>query len=342
MKLLKYSQIKLSKGGSSMARILFLAQFAPNMDGVLLQSPKNAEEEYYAEMYHLKIFEVLKRYNYDFFSTHDVRHLLEHSSNYDLVWSLYNRIGFRNSEVFVQSLCEYFKLKYIGAAPNIRALVEDKSISKQLAEHIGIKTAKWVVASPRYKLLKTPPFPGPYFVKPRFGSASIGIDESSLCNDWDNALLKANSYHNDDLEIIVEQFIDGINYGVPVMNTHGDNPLIAIPRYTISQSIGGVMTYSQKRRATGGMSSHTSNDEHLNKMLMYLAKQYYMEIQPCDYARIDFLVDKKSGTPYFLEVNTLMNLSVQGGFIKSFLHNEFNSYDEIIRHIVELGVSKLK
>ena len=52
-------------------------------------------------------------------------------------------------------------------------------MSKQLAEHLGLKTAPWVVCSKEYPLCKIAPFPGPYFVKPRFGSASINIDESS-------------------------------------------------------------------------------------------------------------------------------------------------------------------
>lgn len=51
---------------------------------------------------------------------------------------------------FVQSICEYYNLPYIGATPNVRALVEDKSMSKQLAEHLQIPTAKWVVASSKY------------------------------------------------------------------------------------------------------------------------------------------------------------------------------------------------
>ena len=64
-------------------------------------------------------------------------------------------------------------------------------------------------------------------------------------------------------------------------------------------------------------------------------------MQPCDYARLDYIVEEKTGIPYFLEVNALMNLGKQGGFIASFLESGFDSYEAIIRYIVELGFSKI-
>ena len=101
------------------------------------------------------------------------------------------------------------------------------------------------------------------------------------------------------------------------------------------------MTHSQKRFADTGMERYESQDISLNKQLMYIAKKYYSAMQPCDYARIDFILEEESLTPYFLEVNVLMNLGVQGGFVNSFLNSYFNSYEELINHILELGLAKL-
>lgn len=64
-------------------------------------------------------------------------------------------------------------------------------------------------------------------------------------------------------------------------------------------------------------------------------------MQPCDYARIDFIVEKNSSIPYFLEVNALMNLGIHGGFVNSFLEKQFSTYDELINYILQLGLSKL-
>ncbi len=322
-----------------MQRLLFLAQFAPT-NGHLI-SPVTPEEVFYAETYHLPIYEILCKGNYDFISSNDVNELIINHSKYDLVWSVYNRLGFRNCEIFVQSLCEYYNIPYIGATPNVRALVEDKSMSKQLAEHLNIPTAKWVIASSQYPLSKFPPFPGPYFVKPRFGSASFGIDETCICDNWKDAIAKAEYYFTLAIDVIVEQYINGTYYGVPLMNSLNGQPLIAVPHYQISNKKGNIITNSQKRFTEGGMKRFISVDESLNKLLKYYAAKYYAEMQPCDYARLDFIVEANTGIPYFLEVNVLMNLGQKGGFIASFLECGFNSYEDIIKHILNLGFSKI-
>lgn len=323
-----------------MKRLLFLAQFAPT-NGKQVK-PTTAEEKFYAETYHLPIYNILCKNKYNFVSSCDVSELIQNHKTYDLVWSVYNRLGFRNSEVFVQSLCEYYKIPYIGATPNIRAMVEDKSMSKQLAEHLNIPTARWVVASYQYPLSKIPPFQGPYFVKPRFGSASVGIDETCLCKEWDDVITKAETYFKKRTEIIVEKFINGIYYGVPILNSNSGQPLIGVPHYQISTKQGNIITNSQKRFTEGGMTRFISVDKTLNKMLTYLARRYFEEMQPCDYARLDFIVEKETNIPYFLEVNTLMNLGEKGGFVASFLENGFESYEAIIQYILDLGFAKIR
>ena len=323
-----------------MEKILFLAQFAPTNGKFII--PQTSEEEFYANTYHLKIYEVLKNGGYDFYSTNDVSYLLENHHKFDLVWSVYNRINFRNSEIFVQSLCEYFGVQYIGAAPNIRALVEDKSMSKQLAEHLGITTAPWVVASKDYPPCQRSPFQGPYFVKPRFGSASIGINESCICENWGDAIVKTNEYFSNNTEVIIEKYIDGVYYGVPIINTKEKMALIGTPHSQTSNKKGNVITYAQKRFAESGMNRVIGCDDSLQKILMHLSELYFTEMQPCDYARIDYIVEKRTGILYFLEVNVLMNLGIKGGFISSFLSSGFHSYDDIIKHIIELGLSRVR
>ena len=86
--------------------LLFLAQFAPTNGELIV--PTTPEEEFYANTYHLPIWDILKKSKYDFVSSNDVNELINNHDKYDLVWSVYNRLGFRNSEIFVQSLCEFY------------------------------------------------------------------------------------------------------------------------------------------------------------------------------------------------------------------------------------------
>lgn len=163
-------------------------------------------------------------------------------------------------------------------------------MSKQLAEHLQIPTAKWVVASSKYPLSAVAPFNGPYFVKPRFGSASIGIDESCLCETWQHTIEKANSFLQNDIEVIVEEYINGIYYGVPILN-NTEIPLIAVPHFKLlikSETLSLILKKIYRRR---NEAIYMSN-EGLNKILKYYSNMYFMQMQPCDYARIDYIVEK--------------------------------------------------
>lgn len=323
-----------------MPKLLFLAQFTPSND--VYCKTNNSAEKFYAETYHEKIYELLKKYKFDFYSTNDVNYLINNHENFDIVWSLYNRIGFRNCEIFIQSLCEYYNLPYIGAAPNIRALIEDKSLSKNLAEHLNMKTAPWAIAGPDFPLPKTPPFDGSYFIKPRFGSGSHGIDESCMCDSWKDVLIKEKEFYKQNTEVIVEKFIDGILYGVPFLNTKDNRPIIGTPNYQISNKKGNILTNGQKRRTESGMLSKLSENNELNLILKSISLNYFRQIQPCDYARIDYIVENNTNDPYFLEVNAMMNLGIHSASISSFIDVGFHNYDEIILHILDLGFDKLK
>lgn len=39
------------------------------------------------------------KYGYDYVTSSDVKELIQNYAQYDLVWSVYNRLGFRNCEV---------------------------------------------------------------------------------------------------------------------------------------------------------------------------------------------------------------------------------------------------
>ena len=97
-------------------KILFLAQFAPNHDFYI--EPQNDMEVFYAETYHHKIYEVLSKTGHKIITSNNVDYLIKNYEEIDLVWSFYNRIGFRNSEIFYTIIVWIIlKIPYIGAAP---------------------------------------------------------------------------------------------------------------------------------------------------------------------------------------------------------------------------------
>ena len=62
---------------------------------------------------------------------------------YDFLISLYNRAGFRNSEMFAPLLAQYCGIPCLGGSPMVRGLSDDKHFMKRIAQSVGIRTAPW-------------------------------------------------------------------------------------------------------------------------------------------------------------------------------------------------------
>ena len=123
-------------------RVLFLAHYAP--DNLHTSIPPNIKDIVYAK-YHFRIFEVLKELFPQTISSRDPAIMLQKNLHADYIFSLYNRMPFRNSEVFVSAVAEFHSIPYLGARPNIRALAEDKHLAKMMATYAGVVTPKWRV-----------------------------------------------------------------------------------------------------------------------------------------------------------------------------------------------------
>lgn len=164
-------------------RVLFLAKYADYRGD---QSKASTEEDKIVIKYNGEIACILSELFPNLTCSSDPSVVLdkELKSKYDYVFSLYNRMPFRNSEIFVSAVLEYHRIPYFGARPNTRAIAEDKVYAKILAQHAGIPTPVWRIYDEYSSNLAEPPFSGPFFVKPRFGAASAYITSDSLCKDW--------------------------------------------------------------------------------------------------------------------------------------------------------------
>ena len=105
----------------------------------------------------------------------------------DLVVSFLNRMPMATPEVLIAAQCAYLGLPMLGAAANVRALAEDKWFSKLAARAAGLPTAQGASMRRRRRSTTPPDFPGPYFVKNRFGAASEGVSDDSIQDDWAGA-----------------------------------------------------------------------------------------------------------------------------------------------------------
>lgn len=283
--------------------VLYLAHYAPNEFGV--PAHFNAEHTIYAK-YHMDIYNILKGNCPHFLSSNNPSVILSPPSDVNYVFSLYNRMPFRNSEVFISAVAEYHQYAYLGARPNIRALAEDKHLAKMMASYVGVPTPKWNVCNVGENITK-PDFDPPYFVKPRFGAASKYIDENSICTNWESAVQRIEYLHSQQQDVILEQFISGVYTTSPVLHNFGSTlPLPCIKQK--STMIGNVVTYQQKRKIIGGLERTILPDCDLTKAIQGYSLEMFKTIQPLDYTRFDYIIEEQTGIPYFLEFNVCCNL----------------------------------
>ena len=99
-------------------RVLYMAPYAP--DAPDYQVNPYADDGTYPQ-YHHEIFERLQRLGFRVQSTSKPYTIVHAGGAADYVFSLFNRMPIRNSEVFVSAYCEYVGVPYLGAPPNVRA-----------------------------------------------------------------------------------------------------------------------------------------------------------------------------------------------------------------------------
>lgn len=307
-------------------KLLFLAKYAPK--SINSPIPNDIHDTIYAQ-YHYDIYKILHEEFETVVSVSDIDEYVKNKPSVDFVFSLYNRMPFNNSEIFVSSLSEYYKIPYLGASPNVRAIAEDKHLAKLTALYAGIPTAKWVVCNvgDSFPIVS---FDGPYFVKPRFGATSIGINNLCMCFDIDSAIERTEFLHSQNLDVIIEQYIEGTSITVPILNNFKNT--LVLP-YVIEQSTHeyNIITYEQKRKIKTGLSRMVNTDNNMQHIINKYAIKFWEYVQPLDYTRMDFIINKNN-IPYFIEFNICCNLGKHAA-INLAANSKNISYEALIHNI---------
>ncbi|NQW08837.1 MAG: hypothetical protein HQ481_02985 [Alphaproteobacteria bacterium] len=259
------------------------------------------------------------------------------SANY--VFCLFNREDIRNPETVVASLCAQRRLPHLGAPPNLRAMAEDKFLTKSVAAYAGLPVAPGVTYVDLDDLAVPPPFEGPYFAKPRFGANSEGITAEAAQPDWSRLKPVVGKLIEDGEEVLVEPLLAGRDITVTVL---GGRPNFALtPTVFKSELPYGIATEGQKRLLEGGRSGGPLEDSELSKTVMNLALEFAAYCKPFDYMRVDFrqtLTDRRLS---LLEFNLTSNLGTHGATGIA-IRNDRISHVDLIQHLVAYSTRRQK
>ncbi|MBC7943394.1 D-alanine--D-alanine ligase, partial [Candidatus Saccharibacteria bacterium] len=212
-------------------------------------------------------------------------------------------------------------IPFVGSDMSASVIAMDKVLAKQVARANDIPTSKFVSfskaefeASQSTIIEKaTINLTFPQFVKPAHLGSSIGITKVNNSDELLNAIEVA-AYYDD--KIIVEEAVENlIEVTVPIMGnetlqpalveqplSHGDDFFDFDTKYMK----GGKKSGGAKQTGSQGYSELPAKlPDGLYKAALDVAQKVYLVVGCEGISRIDLLIDTKSETVYFNEINPL-------------------------------------
>lgn len=143
----------------------------------------------------------------------------------------------------------------------------------------------------------------PCFVKPNKSGSSFGISKVKTANELPIAIEVA---YQEDNEIIIESFLDGIEVSVGVINYQGD--IIVLPITEIVTE-NDFFDYEAKYHGKSQEITPARISDEMTQKVSEVAKRAYEVLKMKGFSRSEFIfVD---GEPFMLEMNTIPGLTTE-------------------------------
>ena len=200
----------------------------------------------------------------------------------------------------VQGALELLDIPYTGSGVMASAIAMDKVMTKRIWRAEGLPTPAWQqVTSAEQTRQAFATLGAPMMVKPAREGSTIGMTKVTSMEQCDAAYALASQH---DARVLCEQFIDGIELTCPVLG-QTESPE-AFPMIQIVAP-GGNYDYQNKyfNDATQYLLELPLSQEEYEH-ISQLACSAYQVLGCRGWARADIMIDKNTGKPYLLEINT--------------------------------------
>lgn len=306
-------------------KILLVTQYKAELESKA--QPKDTLYKNHYNRYHKKIYDSLLEKGHEVLLVDGLEdNITEFIKKSDIVFPIRSNYPTTLFELSIYLEAEKFKKKIVGSSSLSKMLECDKIASKFFVNNLGIKTPKFTSLINLDKLQ----FGKKYIIKNRFASSSIGLSEKSVFiynNDSKNYL---NNIKNKS-QYFVEEYIEGIDVSIGIVFAKNKKYLTSVP-YTMKTILGNVITFEQKKNGKNLVCCFLK-EKKLTKKLEKYAIKIFENIQPCEYTRIDFILNEKNEL-YFLEYNNTPNLSYANYFVSSLIDKYFEDYNEFISYLI--------
>jgi D-alanine-D-alanine ligase len=265
----------------------------------------------------------------------------------DVVFNLCESV-YGNSclEMNIPALLDLFRIPYTGSPPLTLGLCQDKGKVKDILLSQGILTPRYKIFDRGISHVKGNIFP--IIVKPLHEDGSLGISRGSVVFD-DETLSRQiqyviEKYHQ---PALVEEFVDGRELNVGLMETNGKVGVLPISEIDYSEFPEGVPKICgyEAKWITESIEYQKSKpicpaplEWVVKKRVEHVAVKAFKLFGCRDYARVDIRIDR-DGKIYVLEVNPNPDISPQSGMARA-IKVQGISYDEFVRVLLERALQR--
>jgi len=238
----------------------------------------------------------------------------------------------------LQGLLEMAGLPYVGCGVLASALCMDKVVSKRLLEAAQVRVVEYVCLENAEWLndwdgvrRQVEDGPGiPCFVKPANGGSSVGIVKVKESDALKAALEEASRY---DRKILVERAVDAREIEVSVLGN--EEPQASVPGEV--EPANEFYDYDAKYLDENSR-LHIPADlsDEQTQEVRCMAVEAFKALSCEGMARVDFLLDRNTGSAYVSEINTLPGFTPISMYPKLWEASGL-AYSRLIDRLIELA-----
>jgi D-alanine-D-alanine ligase len=237
----------------------------------------------------------------------------------------------------MQGLLELAAVPFVGSGCAASAAGMDKALMKGLFAAAGLPQAKYRVllahqreqASAAVKELGLP-----VFVKPANLGSSVGVSKVKRADELAGAVDLAFEY---DRKIVIEEGLDAREIEIAILGN--DEPEASLPGEIVPdrEFYDYDSKYSAESRTELRIPAPLGADAV--REAQALGVRVFQAVDASGYARVDFLMDRKSGRMYVNEINTIPGFTSISMFPKLWDATGLE-YDDLLSRLVDLGFER--
>ena len=190
-----------------------------------------------------------------------------------------------------------------------------KELMKYVAYTQGVNTPAYVLIETLGDIASCNHLRYPLFVKPSKAGDSLGIDDLSLVNNYQELVEKVHSIFDEYGPVLVEEYIDGREFTVMLVRNPDEHYGTAVfkPVEYVFPSGKKFKTYVLKTSELHTDANHLVRDANLEEKLKQAATDIFNGFGGVGYARLDFRMNN-NGDLFFLEINFTCSVFYADGY----------------------------